>query len=57
MEFPEGRVVELETVPSEKGASIGARVRDALPLVGVVFALIANAAWIGFLGYTIFRLI
>jgi hypothetical protein len=31
--------------------------RDALPLIGLGVAVIVNAAWIGFLGYFVFRLV
>ena len=58
MESHEGGIVDnREAARSEKRASMGAWLRDALPMVGVAAALIANAAWIGFLGYSIFRLI
>ena len=35
------------------GASV---IERAWPIMGLVFALVANAAWIGFLGYWIGRL-
>lgn len=31
--------------------------REALPLMGLVVAVFVNAAWIGFLGYELFKLL
>jgi hypothetical protein len=33
------------------------RLRNSLPLIGLAMAVILNAAWIGFLGYELFRLL
>jgi hypothetical protein len=38
-------------------AALRARLRNALPLVGLGVAVIVNAAWIGFLGYFVLRLV
>jgi hypothetical protein len=45
------------TAPPPESTSICARVSTALPIVGIGVALIVNAAWVGFLGYCILRLI
>jgi hypothetical protein len=44
-------------VPAAQSASIRARFSNVLPLAGIALALIANAAWVGFLAYCIVRLI
>jgi hypothetical protein len=33
------------------------RLRNALPLMGLVVAVVVDAAWIGFLGYELFKLL
>ena len=45
------------TAPAAERVSIRDRVSGVLPLVGIGFALIVNAAWEGFLGYWILKLI
>jgi hypothetical protein len=42
---------------SEENMPIADRVHNALPLIGIGVAAIVNAAWIGFLGYWLVRLI
>jgi hypothetical protein len=42
------------TSKNEQSNQIAERVRNALPVVAIVLALIVNAAWIGFLGYWFF---
>jgi hypothetical protein len=49
-------VVET-AAPAMENASIRARFSNVLPVAGIVLALIANAAWIGFLAYCIAKLI
>ena len=49
-------IVETAT-PGLESTSIRARVSGVLPLVGIGFALIVNAAWVAFLGYCILKLI
>jgi hypothetical protein len=44
-------------MPSEQSGSIGSNLRNTLPLVGLVVALILTAAWIGLLGYCFLTLI
>lgn len=44
-------------VTAAEGASIRARVTNVLPLAGLGLALIANAIWIGFLGYCVLKLV
>jgi hypothetical protein len=36
---------------------LGTLLRNALPLIGLGVAVIVNAAWIGFLGYFVLRLV
>jgi hypothetical protein len=48
--------VETTTSPTE-ATSIRARVSSALPIVGIGLALMVNAAWVGFVGYCIVKLI
>jgi hypothetical protein len=48
--------VETTALPTE-GTSIRTRVSKALPVVGIGLALMVNAAWVGFLGYCIVKLI
>ena len=38
-------------------AVLGTLLRNALPLIGLGVAVIVNAAWIGFLGYFVLRLV
>ena len=38
---------------SKRNGSVGAKVHDALVLVGLAFAMILTAAWTGLLGYCI----
>jgi hypothetical protein len=45
------------TAPAAERVSIRDRVSGALPLAGIGLALIANAAWVAFLGYWILKLI
>jgi hypothetical protein len=45
----------FEASSSKQVTSI--RARNALALIGVGVALIVNAAWVGFLGYCLVRLI
>jgi hypothetical protein len=45
------------TAPPPESTSIRDRVSGALPIVGICLALIVNAAWVGFLGYCIVKLI
>jgi hypothetical protein len=45
------------TAPPAETTSIRARVSSTLPIVGICLALIVNAAWLGFLGYCIVKLI
>jgi hypothetical protein len=45
------------TAPAAESTSIRARVSSALPIVGIGVALLVNAAWVGFLGYCIVKLI
>ena len=45
------------SVTETKKAVLGTRLRNALPLIGLSVAVIVNAAWIGFLGYFVFRLV
>ena len=33
------------------------RLRNVLPLIGLPVAIILNAAWMGFLGYTLFKVL
>jgi hypothetical protein len=49
-------IVETTAPPAET-TSIRAGVSSALPIVGIGLALIVNAAWVGFLGYCIVKLI
>jgi hypothetical protein len=49
-------IVETTAPPAET-TSIRDRVSSALPIVGIGLALIVNAAWVGFLGYCILKLI
>ena len=49
--------VAVVSVTDTKKAVLGARLRNALPLIGLSVAVIVNAAWIGFLGYFVFRLV
>jgi hypothetical protein len=45
------------TAPPAEATSIRTRVSSALPIVGIGLALIVNAAWVGFLGYCVVKLI
>ena len=45
------------SVTETKKAVLGARLSNALLLTGLSVAVIVNAAWIGFLGYFVFRLV
>jgi hypothetical protein len=49
--------VETAAPPAESSLSIRDRVSGALPIAGIGLALIVNAAWVGFLGYCIVKLI
>jgi hypothetical protein len=51
-------MIILETAaPSAESTSRHARFSDVLPLVGIVIALIVNAAWVALLGYFILKLV
>ena len=43
--------------PSRLVRTVRARVWTALPLIGLGLAMIVNAAWIGFLGYFVLKLV
>ena len=45
------------SVTETKKAILGTRLSNALPLIGLSVAVIVNAAWIGFLGYFVLRLV
>jgi hypothetical protein len=45
------------SVTETKKAVLGTRLRSAVPLIGLSVAVQVNAAWIGFLGYFVFRLV
>jgi hypothetical protein len=51
-------VVAISEAPalSKRAGSIGAKVHDALLLVGLAFAMILTAVWTGLLGYCILSL-
>ena len=53
----DGWRVAVVSVTETKKAVLGTRLRNALPLIGLSVAVIVNAAWIGFLGYFVFRLV
>jgi hypothetical protein len=44
-------------VPLSRAITIGARVSNVLPLIGLGFALTVNAVWIAFLSYCFWKLI
>jgi hypothetical protein len=37
--------------------TVGSKRRSVLPLIGLGLAVTVNAAWIGFLGYCLFKLV
>jgi hypothetical protein len=43
--------------PSTRRSVSPALLGNALPLIGLALAVIVNAAWIGLLGYFVFRLV
>ena len=43
--------------PSTRRNILPALLGSALPLIGLALAVIVNAAWIGLLGYFVFRLV
>jgi hypothetical protein len=45
------------TIPSGRRNFVRGQKHNALPLFGLGLAVIANAVWIGFLGYCILKLI
>jgi hypothetical protein len=45
------------TAPPAESTSIRARVSSTLPVAGICLALVVNAAWVGFLGYCVLKLI
>ncbi len=47
----------VAAVPLSLAITVRARVSNALPLIGLGFAVIVNAAWIVFLGYCLLKLI
>jgi hypothetical protein len=47
--------VAVVSVTDTKKAVLGARLRNALPLIGLSVAVIVNAAWIGFFGLLRFQ--
>jgi hypothetical protein len=51
---PAGRT---KAIPFRLIDAFGLRARNMLPVMGLVAALMVNAAWIGFLGYFILRLL
>jgi hypothetical protein len=53
----DGWRVAVVSVTETKKAVLGARLSNALLLIGLSVAVIVNAAWIGFLGYFVFRLV
>jgi hypothetical protein len=46
-----------KAVPSTRRNVLRALLGNALPLIGLGLAVIVNAAWIGLLGYFVFRLV
>jgi hypothetical protein len=55
-----GMVTLTETaaaLPLSPAITIGARVSNVLPLIGLGFALTVNAVWIAFLSYCFWKLI
>ena len=50
------RVPNVSVTETRKPA-LHTRLRNALPLVGLGVAVIVNAAWVGLLGYFVFRLV
>ena len=53
----DGRRVAVVSVTETTKAVLGTLLRNALPLIGLGVAVIVNAAWIGFLGYFVLRLV
>ena len=52
------RVTETtKAAPSTRRNILPALLGSALPLIGLALAVIVNAAWIGLLGYFVFRLV
>ena len=52
-----GVCLPVTAAPSSLGSTVRARMWTALPLIGLRLAMIVNAAWIGFLGYFVLKLI
>jgi hypothetical protein len=50
-------LTETAAVPLSPAVTIRARVSNALPLIGLGFALIVNAVWMAFLSYCFWKLI
>lgn len=46
-----------KAIPLELIGMLGLRARNMLPVIGLGAALIVNAAWVGFLGYFVLRLL
>jgi hypothetical protein len=53
----DGWRVAVASITETTKAVLDNMLRDALPLIGLGVAVIVNAAWIGFLGYFVFRLV
>jgi hypothetical protein len=47
---------EIATISNQVGTISGAR-RGVWPLIGLGLAFMVNAAWIGFLGYCLLKLV
>jgi hypothetical protein len=50
-------ISRLKAIPLELMGIVGLRTRNTLPVIGLAAALILNAAWIGFLGYFVLKLL
>lgn len=59
MRWQEGSGMAVSEIAalSKQSTQVVTRMRTALPLAGIVLALLVNAAWIAFLGYWLLRLI
>ena len=61
MRCEEGDIVRVtettKAAPSTRRNILPALLGSALPLIGLALAVIVNAAWIGLLGYFVFRFV